>query len=108
MSEPAPQTPGYGSPIQDDPLRTLALKRLKTKGEFRAHLVSYLIVNAGITGVWLVVAITTGAWFPWFLFPILGWGIGLAFHAWAAYGPVPSAPTEAQISQEMNRIQRGR
>ena len=108
MSEPAPETPGYGSPVQDDPVRALALRRLKTKSEFRSHLVSYLIVNGAITAIWLVIAITSGAWFPWFVFPILGWGIGLAFHAWAAYGPPPAVPTEAQISAEMGRIQRGR
>ena len=107
MSEPAPQQPSYGSaPDQDDPIKALAIKRLKAKSEFRAHLVAYVIVNAGLFGVWLVVALSTGAWFPWFVFPMLGWGIGLGFHAWNAYGAAPTGPTEAQIEREMNRLRR--
>jgi hypothetical protein len=105
MSEPVPQP--YGSPPEDDdPLKALALKRLKTKREFRQHVVSYAIVNTGLAGIWLVTALQTGAWFPWFVFPVLGWGIGLGFHAWAAYGPPPAPPTQAEIQAEMNRIRR--
>jgi fatty acid desaturase len=104
MSEPAPQQPPYGSAEDDDPLKALAIRRLKAKRDFRSHLVSYLLVNAGLFGIWLIVAISTGAWFPWFVFPALGWGIGLGFHAWAAYGPPPSGPTPAQIEQEMKRL----
>jgi hypothetical protein len=108
MSEPAQQPPTYGSPEQDDRVRALAVRRLKTKRDFRTHLVSYLLVNGGLAGIWFVTALTTGVWFPWFVFPMLGWGIGLGFHAWAAYGPPPNVPTQDQIQREMNRIQRGR
>jgi hypothetical protein len=104
MSEPVPQP--YGSPPEDDdPLKALALKRLKTKREFRQHVVSYAIVNTGLAGIWLVTALQTGAWFPWFVFPVLGWGIGLGFHAWAAYGP-PPAPTAPR--RHLRRRQRSR
>jgi hypothetical protein len=107
MSEPAPYPPPYGSaPEDDDPLKALAIKRLKAKREFRTHAVSYVLVNAGLFGVWFVTALNTGAWFPWFAFPLLGWGIGLGFHAWAAYGPPPTAPTAQQIQQEMDRLRR--
>jgi hypothetical protein len=106
MSDPAPQPP-YGSPDEDDdPLKALAIKRLKAKRDFKSHVVSYVLVNAGLVGIWLVTAINTGAWFPWFVFPLLGWGIGLGFHAWAAYGPPPTGPTQAEIQQEMNRLRR--
>ncbi len=41
------------------------------------HAVAYLLVNL----VLLVVDLSTsgGLWFFW---PLLGWGIGLAYHAW--------------------------
>jgi len=35
-------------------------------------------------GIWL--AITPGG-FYWPMFPLLGWGIGLAFHVWDVYAP---------------------
>lgn len=104
MSEPVPQQP-YGSPpADDDPIKELAIKRLKAKRDFKSHAVSYALVNLGLAGIWLVTAVNSGAWFPWFIFPAIGWGIGLGFHAWAAYGPPPTAPTQAEIQAEMNRL----
>ncbi len=40
------------------------------------HTTSFLGVNAMITVVWAI----TGAGFPWFLFPLFGWGIGYISH----------------------------
>ena len=60
-------------------LRTAAIRRLHKKREFYEHLISYLIVNGMLVAVWLVLGLTTDAWFPWPLFPIAGWGfLGLA------------------------------
>jgi hypothetical protein len=44
--------------------------------DFRGHLIAYVIVNGALA---LMNFMTTG--YPWVLWPILGWGIGLAFHA---------------------------
>jgi hypothetical protein len=32
-------------------------------------------------GIWLVVAVTAGAWYFWPVWPILGMGIGVVSHA---------------------------
>ncbi len=40
------------------------------------HTTSYLGVNVMLTVIWAL----TGAGFPWFLFPVLGWGIGYMSH----------------------------
>ncbi|WP_017556614.1 DUF1707 domain-containing protein [Nocardiopsis baichengensis] len=45
---------------------------------FRAHLSSYIGGMTLLVGIWLVVGITAGAWYPWFIWPALGWGIGVA------------------------------
>ncbi|MFL6385814.1 MAG: 2TM domain-containing protein [Nitrososphaeraceae archaeon] len=38
-------------------------------------------------GIWLATSIGTGELiFFWPIFPILGWGMGVAFHAWNTYG----------------------
>jgi 2TM domain len=66
--------------IQEE-LRDRAIARLKKKSEFRAHLFVYVVVNAALVAIWAM----TGANFFWPVFPMLGWGIGLIFHAWDTY-----------------------
>lgn len=63
------------------------LKRKHSK--FHAHLWSYIIVNGALI---LINIMTPGAW--WFQWPLLGWGIGLAFDYRQAY-----FPTEDQIER---------
>ena len=81
-------------------LRQQAVEGLKKKAEFRVHLLAYVMVNAFLVIIW---AITSPGFF-WPVFPIAGWGIGLVFHAYDAYGR--GAPTEDQIRQEMDRLSR--
>ncbi|MDP1820609.1 MAG: 2TM domain-containing protein [Acidimicrobiales bacterium] len=45
------------------------------------HAAVYLVTNVAIVGIWFL----TDGEHPWFLYPILGWGIGLAAHAAAAF-----------------------
>jgi hypothetical protein len=44
---------------------------------FWSHLASYLIVNAFLFGIDVV----SDGRLEWAIYPLLGWGIGLAFHA---------------------------
>ena len=85
-------------------LRAEALRRLEKKRDFRGHLLAYLLVNALLWAIWGVVFANTGAWFPWPLFALFGWGIGLAFHARDAYGR--RAFTEDDIRREEALLQR--
>ncbi|MFD2569008.1 2TM domain-containing protein [Spirosoma soli] len=66
-------------------------KQAKARVGFRMHLRSYLVVNAGL---WLIWALTSFAirdeyssrfLFPWPLFAMLGWGIGLVSHYFSVY-----------------------
>jgi hypothetical protein len=62
--------------------RSRKLKMLRRKAKFHRHLWSYIIV----VGVLILINIfTPGPW--WFQWPMLGWGIGLAFGFRAAYFP---------------------
>ncbi len=38
----------------------------------------------------------------WPIFPILGWGIGVAANAWDVYGNKP--PSEDEIQREVERL----
>jgi hypothetical protein len=65
----------------------------KARTRFQSHLVTYLVVNAGL---WLLWAVTT--WplgqlgqhghhdFPWPIWSTLFWGIGVVTQGMAAYG----------------------
>jgi hypothetical protein len=81
-------------------LREEAIRSLRKKRDFRSHLVAYVLVNALLVVIWAV----TGADFFWPIFPILGWGIGVAFNAWDVYGRRPI--TEEAIRREQDRLRR--
>jgi hypothetical protein len=49
----------------------------RRREEFFGHLRSYLIVIFML----MLINLFTGRGYPWFLWPALGWGIGIAFHA---------------------------
>lgn len=86
-------------PVEPDEteLRELALKRLKAKRDFGAHLIAYLSVNAMLVGIWYV----TGAAFFWPIFIIMGWGIGIAFNAWDVFSAPPGPD---RVAEEMERL----
>jgi hypothetical protein len=71
------------------------VKRLKDKRDFRNHVVAYVLVNALLISIWAF----SGAGYFWPIWVIAGWGIGLAFNAWAVYFERPI--TEDDIRKEM-------
>jgi hypothetical protein len=81
-------------------LRQQAIRRLRKKRDFRSHVVAYVLVNAFLVVIW---AVTSGDFF-WPIFPIAGWGIGLAFNAWDVYGRRPLS--EEEILREQQRLSR--
>ena len=76
--------------------RDAAIKRIKDKRDFKTHVVTYVVVNLFLVGVW---AISGGGYF-WPGWVIAGWGIGLVLHGWQTYrGDRPI--TEEDIQREM-------
>ena len=90
------------APTTDEELRKQAIASVKRKQAFRTSVIAYVIVNAFLVGLWAV----TGADYFWPIWVIGGWGIGLAFQAWDAYGKRHTV-SEADISEEMDRIRSG-
>jgi hypothetical protein len=80
-------------------LRQLALQQLKKKRDLQAHLLAYVLVNLLLNAVYLL---TMPGGFYWPMIPLLGWGIGVAFHIWDVYAP--ETPREERIQREMDRI----
>ncbi len=83
-----------------DPVREKAIERLKKKRDFKSHLVVYLGVNALLVGIWAVTKGDDTIFWP--IFPILGWGIGVAANAWDVYGRKPLS--EDEIQRETQRL----
>jgi 2TM domain len=82
---------------QDRELRERATKRLKARRDLQAHTLAFVTVNAFLVVIWYV----TGAGFFWPVFPIFGWGIGLAFNAWDVYSP---GITPDKVDAEVERL----
>src|SRR5688572_30019578 len=85
----------------DDKLREQAVLSLKKKRGFQAHIVVYVAVNALLIVVWAL----GDRGFFWPVFPLVGWGIGLVFHAMDAFARLPS---EEAVEREMERLRRAR
>ncbi|MCX6463249.1 MAG: DUF1707 domain-containing protein [Pseudonocardiales bacterium] len=62
-----------------DPARRERARALARRGA-AAHVGAYVLGMALMVGIWLVVGLTAGAWYPWPVWPALGWGIGVASH----------------------------
>jgi hypothetical protein len=91
ISEPTPE--------DEQRLRERAERRVKSQLDFRTHLLMYVMVNLVLVVIW---AMTSGTFF-WPIFPIVGWGIGIAAHAWDAFGPV-DVVSEDRVRREMERM----
>ncbi len=57
-------------------------KKLKNEEGFVSHLGSFISVNAFLIMIYMM---TTPFGYPWFIFPLAGWGIGFFFHAAGAF-----------------------
>ena len=77
-----------------------AITRLRTQADVRVHLMIYIAVNVFLVEIWAM----SGPQFFWPIFPIVGWGVGVAANAWDADGR--DQLTEVRIQREITRMQR--
>ena len=83
--------------MTDDEAWAEAERQVRRKQGFRAHALAYLLANTAMIAGWA----TSGGRF-WPMWPLMGWGSGLAAHGWSAYrgGTVP----ERRIARELARL----
>jgi len=86
--------------ISDEELRKIARETAKNKVEFYTHLIMYISVNLLLIAIWYVTLGPNG--FPWFIFPLFGWGIGIAAHYIEAFKG--KAYTERLAEKEYERL----
>ncbi len=84
----------------EEELRQLALRRVENRQGFLIHVVLYAVVNLALYGVWRF----TGAHYPWFVWPLFGWGIGILGHALSLVWGPGSAREERALDRELRRL----
>ncbi|BAP29558.1 two component system sensor histidine kinase [Chryseobacterium sp. StRB126] len=91
--------PNIVSEKQDDDLKAYkkAQKRMKEIKDFYINLISYCIVIPFL----VFINFFTKSSFHWFWFPVFGWGIGVASHAFQVFG-VGESWQEKKIREIMN------
>ncbi len=86
----------------DDALMALARKRAQDKIGFYIHFAVYIAVNALLIGIWWFV----GDGFPWFLFILGFWGIGIVAHFMGVF--VGTGMTDRMTQREYEKLRRGK
>ncbi len=82
-------------------------KKAQRRVAFKRHATTYLVVNVGF---WIIfLAMRSQPWgeriHPWPIWPMLGWGIGLASHYFATYG---NEDQQRKIENEYNKLMESR
>lgn len=90
--------------MTDSELRQRAKRRVKQKMGFYIHLGVYVLVNLGLAAINLF-----GDGKAWHLWPLAGWGLGLAIHGIVTFTSLRGEGLrERLLEQEFERLkQRG-
>ena len=90
--------------MSEEEIYRKAREKVEEKKGFYTHFIVYILVNILLIIIWAA----TGAGFPWFIFPLGGWGIGVLFHFLGVF--VFSRQTSwerREIEKEVERLKRG-
>ena len=73
-------------------------RQILKRRTFYLHLSIYLAVNLMLIGIWAL----AGGGFPWFLFVLMGWGIGIVAHGASAF--LLAHPDDIVLQREQRRL----
>jgi hypothetical protein len=77
-----------------------AKKKVEAKIGFYIHLSFYVVVNI----VLIIINLNTSTQYLWFKWPLIGWGIGLLFHAMGVFALSKGLSLkDRMIEKEMRR-----
>ena len=90
--------------MSEEELYREARKRVEAKKGFFVHLTVYIIVDIMLVLIW---AFPAGGGFPWFVFPLGGWAIGILFHfLWAFVFSRQTAWERKEVEKEVERLRK--
>lgn len=79
-----------------------AVRRVEEKMGFYVHLTAYVLVNSML----IAINFTSTPEEMWFYWPLGGWGIGVALHAWRVLSePAVSRFKQRMIQRELSRTE---
>ena len=103
---------GFGA-VADPPTDEQIARMARARVSFKVHALVYVAVNLLLMGIWMMTSsddmpMDNGDWDMgdyWPMWTHLGWGIGLAFHGFGAYGYGSNmvAREEQKIRQQMGK-----
>jgi len=76
-------------------------RQILRRRAFLLHAAVFAAVNVMLFVIWVL----AGGGFPWFLFPLMGWGIGLVAHGASAY--LMASPADIVLEREQRRMAGG-
>lgn len=88
----------------EEQLQALAKRRVEARMGWISHLTMYVVVNAGLVFVWAM----TGAHYPWFIWPMIGWGMGIVGHTIAFWLGPDSTYGQHAVDRELHRLHANR
>ncbi len=83
-----------------------AYQRAKRRAEAKIGFYIHLAVYVGVNILLVVINLSTAPQYIWFIWPLLGWGIGLFFHGMSVFvfsGKRFRGIKEKMIQEEMKR-----
>jgi hypothetical protein len=84
----------------DAELIKMARRRAEAKVLFYTSFTIYVVVNIALVFLWWF----TGAGFPWFIFVIIFWGIGIVVQGSRLF--ITTGTTDRMAERELERIKR--
>jgi len=89
-------------PQQEQDIQAQARRRVGRKMGFYIHATVYVLVNLGL---WAIATVTGRG--PWNVWPLLGWGLGLAIHGIVTFiGLRGEGVRQRMIDAEVERLRR--
>ena len=88
--------------LSEEEIYEEARKRVKAKRDFYQHLAVYVVVNIILVLVWRFAA---GGGYPWFLWPLGGWGIAVLFNFLNVF-VFPGRSEKGAIEKEAEKLRK--
>ena len=91
-------------PMSEDEVLRRAKRRVGLKTGFMMHALVYVLVNLGLLAINL-----WGGGQRWHMFPLLGWGLGLAIHCIVTFiALLGEGYGDRMLADEVERVRSGR